>query len=621
MANIWLGGAETGSISETATPGGGCSVQTANVRTGAYAYRCTSTNAFFDFIIYSKATMYYRFYAYILANPSADNVFWQVINASTGVCTLQLSSTGKIKIRNGSSSGTLLGTSVNSIPLNGWFRVEVKIICGTASNGTIEVKFTDANDAIIETLTFTSLTMPAAAVTGAGYGFRTTAQQIDFDDISEDDAAYPGVGRIIARQPKIGTPTYNAWTKVGSDPYWADTPFNTANRATSVNSGIPSRQTKLIAAFNATQTGHGNQTIGANDILNTAAIYYVAKRGTGTAATYAMNFIYNSVLTENAVLLTTTDDYYYSHINSALTIALLNAMEAGGKQTTAGTVLMTIEDLWVIVDYKPVVITPTDIQKNLKYAVKTTPAAKSKSLQYAVKTTPSAKTKLLKYAVIIQAISAKTLKYAIKITPSAKTKPLKYAVKITPSALTKFLKYVLQTQKISTKSLKYVIKTTPSAKTKPLKYAIKTTPDFISKTLKYGVIRSFSDVKTLKYSVLTENLLTKSLIYVVENPIPPWIRPHGMYDFMALKVRGKLGNVATFEEQWWGRQVSPPFVPYNPKTYYQQSWRSVFMQGVDNWHGFSDVIKNGYREKAKDLTMTGFNYYLSQYLNANYPPW
>ena len=507
--------------------------------------------------------------------------------------------------------------------------------------------------------------MAAAAITGAGYGFRTTAQQIDFDDISEDDAAYPGSGRIIARQPKIGTPTYNAWTKVGTDPYWADTPFNTANRATSVNSGIPSRQTKLIAAFNATQTGHGNQIIGASDVINTAAIYYVTKRATGTAATYALNFIYNSVLTENSVLLTTTDDYYYSHINSALTIALLNAMEAGGKQTTAGTVLMTIEDLWVIVDYKPVVITPTDIQKNLKYAVKTTPAAKSKSLQYAVKTTPSAKTKLLKYAVIIKVIATKSLKYFIKTTPSAKTKSLKYAIKITPSALTKFLKYVLLVQKISTKSLKYAIKTTPpaktkplqytvkstppaltkflkyaviiktssikalkyaikttpSAKTKPLKYAVKTTPDFISKTLKYGVIRSISDVKTLKYSLLTQNLLTKSLIYVVENPIPPWIRPHGIYDFMALKVRGKLGNVATFEEQWWGRQVSPPFVPYNPKTYYQQSWRSVFMQGVDNWHGFNQSVKNQYRERAKDLTMTGFNYYLSQYLNANYPPW
>jgi hypothetical protein len=28
-----------------------------------------------------------------------------------------------------------------------------------------------------------------------------------------------------------------------------------------------------------------------------------------------------------------------------------------------------------------------------------------------------------------------------------------------------------------------------------------------------------------------------------------------------------------------------------------------------------------YSGKAKNLTMTGFNYYLSQYLNANYPPW
>ncbi len=576
MASVWLGGAETGSISETATPGGGCSVQTANVKTGAYAYRCISTNAFFDFIIYSKGTMFYRFYAYILANSGADNVFWQAINSNTGVCTLQLISTGKIKIRNGNSTGTLLGTSTNSIPLNGWFRVEVKIICGTSSNGTIEVRFTNTNDVVIETLTFTSLTMAAAAVTGAGYGFRTAAQQIDFDDIAEDDAAYCSAGRIIARQPKTGVPTYNAWTKTGTDPYWADTPFNTANRATSVNSGIPSRQTKLISAFNATQTGHGNQIIGANDTINAAGIYYVAKRGSGSAATYAMNFIYNSVLTENAVLLITSDDYYYSHITSALTLALLNAMEVGGKQTTSGSVLMTIEDLWVIVDYKPVVTTPTNIQKNLKYAVKTTPAAKNKSLQYTVKTTPSAKTKLLKYAVIIQAIKTKALKYTIKITPSAKTKPLKYTVRITP--------------------------------------------DTITKSLKYALIKSFSDTKPLQYTVLTVGVLTKSLIYEIEVLPPPWIRPHGMYDYLGLKVRGKLGNIATFEEQWWGRQVSPPFYPYNPRTYRQQTWRNQLKQAVSNWHGFNQTVKNQYNQKTKNLTMTGFNYYLSEYLKAHYPP-
>jgi hypothetical protein len=577
MASIWLGGAETGSISETATPGGGCSVQSANVRTGAYAYRCTSTNAFFDFIIYSKATMFYRFYTYILANPAATNTFFQLINGSTGILTLRLTSTGKVQLILGASAGTVLATSTNSILLNAWFRIEVKIICGTSSNATLEAKIYDANENLLETLTSTGKTTAAATVTGAGYGFRTAAQQIDFDDIAEDDTAYCGAGRIIARQPKTGTPTYNAWTKTGTDPYWADTPFNTANRATSVNSGIPSRQTKLISAFNATQTGHGNQIIGANDTINAAAIYYVAKRGTGTAATYAMNFIYNSVLTENAVVLSTSDDYYYSHIISSLTLALLNAMEAGGKQTTSGSVLMTIEDAWVIVDYKPVVTTPVNVQKNLKYAVKTTPAAKNKSLQYAVKTTPSAKTKLLKYAVVINIISTKLLKYAIKITPSAKTKSLKYTVK--------------------------------------------TTPDAITKSLKYGVIKTISSVRSLKYSVITETVLTKSLIYEIEILPPPWIRPHGMYDYLGLKVRGKLGNIATFEEQWWGRQVSPPFYPYNPRTYRQQTWRNQLKQAVNNWHGFNQTVKNQYNQQAKNLTMTGFNYYLSQYLDANYPPW
>lgn len=111
------------------------------------------------------------------------------------------------------------------------------------------------------------------------------------------------------------------------------------------------------------------------------------------------------------------------------------------------------------------------------------------------------------------------------------------------------------------------------------------------------------------------------IVYHVETPPPSWNRPYGFYDYMALKVRGKLGYIATFQEQWWGRQVSPPFYPYNPQTYYQQSWRSVFAQGVNNWQGFDETVKQEYKSKAKNLLMTGFNYYLSEYLKANYPPW
>ncbi|OGY09089.1 MAG: hypothetical protein A3D24_03425 [Candidatus Blackburnbacteria bacterium RIFCSPHIGHO2_02_FULL_39_13] len=43
---------------------------------------------------------------------------------------------------------------------------------------------------------------------------------------------------------------------------------------------------------------------------------------------------------------------------------------------------------------------------------------------------------------------------------------------------------------------------------------------------------------------------------------------------------------------------------------------------IPNYVQFSgQTINLGAREKAKDLIMTGFNFYLSEYLNANYPPW
>jgi len=138
-----------------------------------------------------------------------------------------------------------------------------------------------------------------------------------------------------------------------------------------------------------------------------------------------------------------------------------------------------------------------------------------------------------------------------------------------------------------------------------------------------------SDSKHDHLAILSNDYATDSprysprlrIVYHVETPPPSWTKPYGFYDYMGLKVRGKLGNIATFEEQWWGRQVSPPFYPYNPQTYYQQSWRSIFIQGVDNWQGFNETVKGQYKEKAKNLIMTGFNFYLSEYLNANYPPW
>src|SRR5574337_1129971 len=228
MARVFISGAEADSVNEFATPGAGCSIITSSPtpRSGNYAVQGTSTNAVFDFPTYSKTTMYYSFYMQIAANPAATNTFFQLVGAG-GLLTLRLTSAGKIQLVLGASAGTVLQTSTNSVPLNAWCRVDVRLTCSLAGAGVLEVRFANTNDdQITETLTSTGQTTAEANVQGAAYGFRTAAQTITFDDIREDDAGYPAPGKVIARQAVTGTPTYDSWTKIGSDPYIGETPFS-----------------------------------------------------------------------------------------------------------------------------------------------------------------------------------------------------------------------------------------------------------------------------------------------------------------------------------------------------------------------------------------------------------
>ena len=59
------------------------------------------------------------------------------------------------------------------------------------------------------------------------------------------------------------------------------------------------------------------------------------------------------------------------------------------------------------------------------------------------------------------------------------------------------------------------------------------------------------------------------------------------------------------------------YTPTNPQTEPQQAWRLIFSNGVDAWHLLNEEEKEGYRARAKDLNMTGFNLFMSEYLLAN----
>lgn len=56
------------------------------------------------------------------------------------------------------------------------------------------------------------------------------------------------------------------------------------------------------------------------------------------------------------------------------------------------------------------------------------------------------------------------------------------------------------------------------------------------------------------------------------------------------------------------------YIPSNPKTESQQSRRSIFADGVSGWQSLSEDEKNIYRKKAEGLRMSGFNFYMREYL-------
>lgn len=88
----------------------------------------------------------------------------------------------------------------------------------------------------------------------------------------------------------------------------------------------------------------------------------------------------------------------------------------------------------------------------------------------------------------------------------------------------------------------------------------------------------------------------------------------------ALRVRGAIGQIYIFRQYGAHRHVYPYYYPYNPRTQLQQYNRNLLAYAVANWHSFSDDVKGYYNKLKYPNVMTGFNRYISFYLEANYDP-
>ncbi len=341
---LWVFGAETGSVSEAKTNTGTPAVSQATVRSGAYSLKTNGSNVSFLALpnYTAQSSVYARAYINFAALPSANNPIMQAFAGSNAVSTLMLNTDGKLTIKNGGSSGVTLGTSTVALSAGTWYRIDLKTVV-SATAGIIELRI-DGSVAVSSS----NINTGTSNITGVGYGPRSASQDIFWDDIIEDGGAYPEEGIIIARQATTGAPTYNAWNKTGSDPYWADTPASTANQATSAT-GSNNAQTKLIASFSSTQSGHGEEILTSGATIYAFVVRYYQGSTTGPSGTYWMRQRIGGVNTDTAVTLTSGNSYQEGPYSSA-TLTGLNSMEAGGNSTTSGAQTQyTIADLWVMV--------------------------------------------------------------------------------------------------------------------------------------------------------------------------------------------------------------------------------------------------------------------------------
>ena len=92
--------------------------------------------------------------------------------------------------------------------------------------------------------------------------------------------------------------------------------------------------------------------------------------------------------------------------------------------------------------------------------------------------------------------------------------------------------------------------------------------------------------------------------------------------FMSIDASGTIYNVLT-ASIWKGQNyIRGYFRPTNPNTAAQQVQRALMAAAVSAWQGLYDPAKTEWNEAARDVypPISGFNYYVSQYLLQEGPP-
>lgn len=244
------------------------------------------------------------------------------------------------------------------MPTNTWLDIQFGIDLGNP--GTSEFYI---NGVLAGRATNLNLTLAGSAVGLVMAGNDQTsnagaAGSFYIDDIVVDDSVYPDYrGRIIARQIQPGTPTYDAFSKVGGtaiSDVWSDTPYNAGTYATSSTS--QSAQTGLLTSFSTTEGSRGTGSIQPGDAIGAVKHAVVAKATSSSGTSCAIRRRINGNNLDFPITLGTNDGYFETPLETdsdIVNLTLLNSSEVGLVQG-ANTLAQTVEDAWAIAYYVPV---------------------------------------------------------------------------------------------------------------------------------------------------------------------------------------------------------------------------------------------------------------------------
>lgn len=90
------------------------------------------------------------------------------------------------------------------------------------------------------------------------------------------------------------------------------------------------------------------------------------------------------------------------------------------------------------------------------------------------------------------------------------------------------------------------------------------------------------------------------------------------YDqYIGMQIRGTIGKKFIYQRIGNRQKKYAWFIPPNPNTPAQQKMRFLLGQATYSWHDLTPSQQIAYESlKPKHLIMSGFNYFVSQYIKS-----